>query len=63
MLGLYVRARGVGYAHVPSPIELDDLVATEHGEFRVVDVVESPPGYAIQALVKMRPARLAVAAR
>ncbi|MFO7573276.1 MAG: hypothetical protein R6W48_11855 [Gaiellaceae bacterium] len=45
---------------MPAPVEVDDLVALEHGEYRVVDVVVSPPGYPIEAIVKVRPVRLSV---
>lgn len=39
-----------------------DLVATEDAEYRVVDYILSPPGSPIEALVRVAPARLAVAA-
>jgi hypothetical protein len=45
------------------PIEPGDLVATIDSVYRVVDVVRSPPGSPIAALVKVRPERLVVAAR
>ena len=38
-----------GIAHVPTPIAVGDLVATEHREFRVVDVIVSLPGSPIGA--------------
>lgn len=50
----------LGTCTVPAPVEVDDLVALEHGEYRVVDVVVSPPGYPIEAIVKVRPVRLSV---
>jgi hypothetical protein len=68
MIGVPVRLHGldgddVGIAHVPMPIEVGDLVATIDSIYRVVDVVTSPPGSPIAALVKVRPERLVVAAR
>jgi hypothetical protein len=37
---------------------IGDLVLLEHSEHRVYDVVPSPPGSLIAALVKVRPVRL-----
>ena len=42
-----------GIAHLPPPIAVGDLVATEHHEFRVVDFIISPPESPIAALVKV----------
>lgn len=63
MLGIKCRLHDLagddrGIAHVPAPIAVGDLVAREHHEFRVVDVIVSPPGSPIGALVKVRPTRL-----
>ena len=51
-----------GIAHLPTPITVGDLVATEHHEFRVVDIIISPPGSPIGALVKVQPTHLHVVA-
>lgn len=51
-----------GIAHLPTPIMVGDLVATEHHEFRVVDIILCPPGSQIGALVKVQPTHLRVAA-
>jgi len=53
----------LGIAHVPPPIEIGDLIALEHAEFRVDDVVETGQTYPIAALVKARPTQLRLAAR
>jgi hypothetical protein len=47
----------LGPAHVPWPLELGDLVALEHDEFRVV-VVETGHMFPLAAVVKVRPAHL-----
>jgi hypothetical protein len=39
------------------------MVPTLEGVYRIVDVVTSPPGSLIAALVKVKPERLAVVAR
>jgi hypothetical protein len=52
----------LGIVHLPGPVEPGDLVATEHEEFRVVAVVVSPPGSAIDVLAKVQPMHLRVAA-
>ena len=67
MIGVPVRLHGLdgddlGVAHIPMPIEPGDLIATIESTYRVVDVVTSPPGSLIAALVKVRPERLVVAA-
>jgi hypothetical protein len=68
MVGVPVRLHAldgedVGLAHVPIPIEPGDMIATADTAYRVVDVVISPPGSLIAALVKVKPERLVVAAR
>jgi len=68
MIGVLVRLHDLcgddlGTAHVPTPVANDDLVATVDGEYRVVDVVTSPPGSVIGALVKVAPVHLRLAAR
>jgi hypothetical protein len=50
-------------AHLPPAVEPGDLVALEHAEYRVVDIVETGKTYPIAALVKVRPAHLHLAAR
>lgn len=55
-------ADDLGISHLPSPIQVADLAATEHQEFRVIDVIVSPPGSPIAALVKVRPVHLRVVA-
>ena len=67
MLGSCVRlhdadtAEDLGLVHVPSPVCVGDLAATESG-YRVVDVVELPAS-AIDALCKpVRPVRLVLVA-
>jgi hypothetical protein len=63
MVGVRVRvhdldANDLGIAHVPLPLAVGDLVATEHHEFRVVDFILSPPGSPVGALARVRPVRL-----
>ena len=63
MVGVPVRvhdleANDLGVAHVPWPVEVGDVVLFEHSEHRVYDVVISPPGALIAAIVKVRPVRL-----
>ena len=53
----------LGVADVPPPVEPGDLVALEHAEYRVVDVVEAEQRFPIAALVKVRPAHLRAAVR
>ena len=53
----------LGLVHLPWPIEVGDLVALEHGEFRVHDVVETGHTSPIAALVRVRPAHLRLTAR
>jgi hypothetical protein len=67
MLGVLCRLHDssgddLGTAHLPTPIEPGDLVAVEHGEFRVVDAIIGPPGSPIGALVKVQPTHLHVVA-
>lgn len=67
MIGVPVRIHSfegddLGIAHVPTRIGLDDLVALEHAEYRVVDVVDTEQRFPVAALVKVRPARLHLAA-
>jgi hypothetical protein len=59
MLGVPVRLHDLtgddlGIAHVPLPIEVGDLVALEHAEYRVNDVVETGQTLPIAALVRVR---------
>lgn len=68
MVGVLVRlhsAHGddLGTAHIPIPIRVGDMVATSDSIYRVVDVVISPPGSLIAAMVKVRREHMAVAAR
>ena len=68
MLGVTCRLHDLfgddlGIAHVPLPIEVGDLIALEHAEYRVNDVVETGSAYPIAALVRVRPAHLRLAAR
>jgi hypothetical protein len=63
MVGVAVRvhdleANDLGIAHLPWPVEVDDIVLLDHSEHRVYDVVPSPPGALIAAFVKVRPVRL-----
>lgn len=68
MLGITCRlhdaatADDLGVATLPPPILPGDIVATETDVYRVVDVITNPAGASIGALVKVAPARLAVAA-
>jgi hypothetical protein len=48
---------------MPLPIEVGDLVAFEHAEYRVNDVVETGSASPIAALVRVRPAHLWLAPR
>lgn len=57
MIGVRVRLHDMtgydlGTADVPGPIEIGDLVALEHQEFRVYDVVETGQAYPIAAFVE-----------
>lgn len=68
MLGVPVRVHDMsgddlGVAHLPPPIEVGDLVALEHAEYRVFDVVETGQTYPISALVRVQPIHLHVVAR
>ena len=68
MHGVPVRIHGMtggdlGVAHLPLPIEVGDLVALEHEEFRVYDVVETGQTFPIAALVRVRPAHMRLVAR
>lgn len=63
MIGLTVRLHDLtgddlGTVHLPGPLELDDLVATETAEYRIVDVVAVPAGSSIDALAKVQPTSL-----
>lgn len=63
MLGIAVRlhdltGEDLGTAHAPWPVEIGDLVLTEHGEYVVHDVVQTGQTFPIAALVKVRPAHL-----
>ena len=51
-----------GIVHLPPPILLRDLAATKDELYRVVDVILSPPGSPIGALVKVQPTHLHVVA-
>ena len=66
MIGVPVRVHDLtgddlGVAHLPPAVGPGDLVALEHAENRVVDVVETGKTYPIAALVKARPARIRAA--
>jgi hypothetical protein len=50
-------------AHIPAPIAIDDLVATEHETFRIVDITPSTDATVIAARCRVIPERLHVAAR
>jgi len=68
MLGVPVRVHDMsggdlGVAHLPPPVRIGDLVALEHSEYRVYDVVETGQTYPFAALVKVEPVHLPVAAR
>lgn len=52
----------LGIAHLPPAVGPGDLVALEHAEYRVVDIVETGQADAIAALVKVMPAHLRLAA-
>lgn len=67
-LGVLVRLHSldcetIGYAHVPPPIEIGDLVATDRDVFRVHNVVTSPPNVRVGALCMVVPALFRVEAR
>jgi hypothetical protein len=49
--------------HIPVPIEISDLVATEHDTFRIVDIAPSTDASVIAARCRVTPVRLHVAAR
>jgi hypothetical protein len=65
MVGVPIRLHDMhgddlGIAHIPTPIETGDLIALEHGECRVRDVIlipldENSPLY---ALVRAQPAHV-----
>lgn len=68
MIGVAVRIHAMdgadlGIAHVPGPVAIGDLVALEHAEYRVYDVVETGQTYPISALVRVQPIHLHVVAR
>jgi hypothetical protein len=68
MVGIRVRVHDMtgddlGVVHLPAPVEVGDLVALEHAEYRVSEVVETGSAYPIAALVRVRPAHLRLAAR
>jgi hypothetical protein len=68
MVGVAVRLHtlesdDVGVLHVPPPVEIGDLVASIDSTYRIVDVVTSPPGSVITAVVRVRPEHFAVAAK
>jgi hypothetical protein len=53
----------LGVAHVPAPVEIDDVLELGHGPIlllRVVDLVETPPHSPLSALVKVSPAPMVV---
>jgi hypothetical protein len=67
MIGVAVRLRAldgedIGIAHIPMPIATGDMVATIDGTYRIVDIVISPAGSLIAAMVKVKPVRLHVVA-
>ena len=68
-LGVAVRlldeeGRDLGLvAHVPAPIEIGDLVATEREVFRIVDIAASTDASVIAARCRVTPVRLHVGAR
>jgi hypothetical protein len=47
-------------AHIPAPIETDDLVATERETFRTLDIAPSYNASVIAARCRLTPARLHV---
>ncbi len=68
MLGVPVKlhdleGNDLGLVHAPWPIEIGDVIATEHEVFRVHDVVKTGQLYPVAALVRVVPARLHVTAR
>jgi len=68
MVGVPVRIHDMsgddlGVAHLPPPVEVGDLVALEHAEYRVYDVVLTGQTYPIAALVRAQPVHLSVVAR
>jgi hypothetical protein len=53
-IGVLVRVHDLygeelGIAHLPPPVEIGDLIAFEHSEHRVCDVVVSPAGSLVAA--------------
>ena len=67
MLGVPCRIHDLsgddlGVAHLPPPIEVGDLVALQHSEFRVYDVVGLDQTYPIAAIVKVQAVHLPVVA-
>jgi len=42
----------LGIVHLPLPVQIGDLIAFEHSEYRVHDIVETGQVYPIAALVK-----------
>ncbi len=68
MLGVPVRVHDMngddlGVAHLPPPVEVGDLIALAHAEYRVYDVVETGQTYPVAALVRAQPVRLPVVSR
>ena len=53
----------LGIAHVPWPVEVGDLIATEEDVYRVVDVIKTGREAPVAALLKVRRAGLALVAR
>jgi hypothetical protein len=49
--------------HIPAPIEIADLVATDRETFRIVDIAPSYDAPVIAALCRVTPVRIPVAAR
>ena len=65
MIGGPVRVHSLegddlGIAHLPPAVGPGDLVALEHSEYRVVDIVETGKTHPIAALVKVGPALMLV---
>ena len=63
MFGAPVRVHDLtgddlGVAHVPVPVQVGDLIALEHSEHRVVDVIDTGQTYPIAALVRVQPVSL-----